>query len=167
MTVTHGMSETKVYFVWWDMKRRCNGEGRPTYENYGGRGISYQESWDKFEEFWSDMGASFEEGLTLERKDVNGNYCKENCEWIPLAEQAKNKRAYKNNSIGLGGCCLFPSRGRLYLRARIQDSTTKKRVNKLYNLAKIDVSEALVLAEQWLKVTRLAMGYKEGHGSEG
>ena len=38
------------------------------------------------------MNNGFEEGLTLERIDVNGNYCPENCTWIPMAQQAKNKR---------------------------------------------------------------------------
>jgi hypothetical protein len=167
MATTHGMSETKVYFSWWEMKRRCTNDSRSEFVNYGGRGINFPEKWLTFEGFWEDMGDTYSLGLTLERKDVNGSYSKENCEWIPLEEQAKNKRAYKSNTVGLGGCCLFESRGRVYLRARIQDSTTKKRVSKLYNLAKVHISEAIILAEEWLKVNRLQMGYKEGHGSEG
>src|SRR3989304_2279430 len=87
---THQMSKTRPYSIWLDMRRRCNHPYRPGYENYGGRGISYDSSWDSFEEFWCDMEYSYCDNMELERKDVNGNYCKDNCEWVLPQEQSKN-----------------------------------------------------------------------------
>ena len=52
------------------MKCRCDNDHT---ENYGFRGIGYDESWTTFEVFWEDMGESYVEGLELDRIDVNGN----------------------------------------------------------------------------------------------
>lgn len=52
------------------------------------------ESWkDDFQKFhdWA-IESGYREGLTIERKDVDGNYCPENCIWIPKADQSKNRR---------------------------------------------------------------------------
>lgn len=79
------------------------------YNNYGGRGITYQESWKKFENFRDDMYESYlkhceeygEKDTTLDRIDVNGNYCKENCRWATRKIQANNTR--KNHYITING----------------------------------------------------------------
>lgn len=89
---THGMSYTRIHRIWRGMKGRCNVSKNPRYSDYGGRGITYDKKWETFEGFFEDMGVSYEEELSLERTDCNGNYCKENCTWIPLKEQAKNTR---------------------------------------------------------------------------
>lgn len=88
---THGMCGTRIYNIWVCMKTRCN---NISDDRYGGRGISVCEEWkDDFQSFydWSILNG-YEDNLTIERKDVNGNYCPENCCWIPLAEQGLNKR---------------------------------------------------------------------------
>ncbi len=48
--------------------------------------------WKSYEEFKADMGDSYRDGLTIERNDVNGDYCKENCCWLDGAEQKRNTR---------------------------------------------------------------------------
>lgn len=98
----HGMRETRFYEIWAGMKKRCNDLNHP---DYGSRGITYQDSWEDFENFKEDMFNSYSEGLTLERKDVNGNYCKENCEWIPRSQQARNQRKRNDNKSGVVGVC--------------------------------------------------------------
>lgn len=89
---THGMSYGKIYGVYQGMKQRCNNPKHKHYKNYGGRGITVCDEWKTFDDFYNDMGESYVEGLSIERKDADKGYCKENCEWIPKIMQAKNKR---------------------------------------------------------------------------
>jgi hypothetical protein len=82
------------------MKKRCNNPHAKNYARYGGRGITVCSEWEQFEPFrdWA-LSVGYAEALTLERKDVNGNYCPENCTWIPQKRQARNRTSNKNIQI--------------------------------------------------------------------
>jgi len=73
------------------MRRRCL-----TDKNYAGRGITICLAWGDFEAFnlWA-IRSGFQLGLTIERRDVNGDYSPANCRWIPKADQASNTRRTK------------------------------------------------------------------------
>ena len=96
----HGMYGTRFYRKWDGMKGRCNRENHSNYEAYGGRGIQVCDKWNTFEGFYEDMYESYiehcklygEDNTTIERIDVDGNYCKENCTWATWKEQYKNKQ---------------------------------------------------------------------------
>ena len=83
--------QTKTYTAWCNMKARCSNKKRKDYKNYGGRGISVCEKWQNFSGFLSDMGEK-PEGMTLERKDVDGNYEPSNCVWTTTQDQNNNRR---------------------------------------------------------------------------
>ena len=96
----HLMSETRFYKVYKSMKRRVLDHNTIGFKNYGGRGIGVSDLWFDFANFKNDMYESYlehvaihgEKDTTLERKNVNGDYCKENCLWTTREEQSRNTR---------------------------------------------------------------------------
>lgn len=99
---THGMKGTRTYNVWNNMKSRCNDSSRWDAEYYSTKGITYDTRWEKFEEFFEDMG-EVPEGLSLDRIDPSGNYCKENCRWATYSLQGYNQEISKSNTSGKTG----------------------------------------------------------------
>lgn len=95
---THGLSkengkETAEYRTWRRIKNRCYNKNCPNYKEYGKRGIKVCEEWkNSFETFLKDMGKRPKGNYSIERINVNDNYCKENCKWIPMSDQGKNTR---------------------------------------------------------------------------
>lgn len=100
----HSGCGTKFYQIWKSLRGRCNTPTDTRYNDYGGRGITYDPRWDDFLNFKKDMYLKYlkakckfgeDSHISIERKNVNGNYEKKNCIWIPLREQSKNTRKTK------------------------------------------------------------------------
>lgn len=90
---THGMSGHPAYWVWRSMCDRCRLSTHQAWKNYGGRGIRVCSRWkDSFEDFWVDMGPTYLFGLTIERRDNDGNYNPGNCYWATSMVQNSNRR---------------------------------------------------------------------------
>jgi hypothetical protein len=89
---TLGRIKSPTIRAWNHAKGRCYNTKDARYNHYGARGIQMCDRWrDDFRNFLADMGEK-PKGYSLERKDVHGNYEPNNCEWIPLGEQPKNKQ---------------------------------------------------------------------------
>ena len=94
---------TRLYHIWQGMKRRTMTKTNPRYKDYGGRGITVCPEWrDSFEAFrdWS-MANGYQEDLTLDRIDNDGNYDPSNCRWATPKEQGNNTR--RNRKIEYNG----------------------------------------------------------------
>lgn len=88
------------YLAWLGMRRRCLCVSAKEYPSYGGRGITICDRWLKFENFLEDMGIK-PEGKTLDRIDVNGGYCQENCRWATASQQQRNKTNTRYLTLGV------------------------------------------------------------------
>lgn len=90
-STTHGLYHSRVRGIWSSMWTRCTNKEHPDYDSYGGRGIVPCDKWRTLEGFVEDMGLP-PDGMTLERKDNDKGYTKENCEWATYVTQARNRR---------------------------------------------------------------------------
>lgn len=98
----HRMSHSRIYNIWSHMKQRCLDKNSNDYNDYGGRGINVCNEWLEFEPFckWSTENG-YNDSLTIDRINVNGNYEPSNCRWVSMKTQQNNKR--NNNYITYDG----------------------------------------------------------------
>lgn len=89
----HGEIRTQLYAAWASMKQRCTNILLVGFYRYGGRGITFCDEWKEYTNFskWAKANG-YEQGLTLDRVDVDGNYEPSNCQWIPWLENKQKDR---------------------------------------------------------------------------
>lgn len=93
-----GKCGTPEYETWQSIKQRCQNPNNFQYHRYGGRGITLSSDWQKFDNFYRDMGAR-PNGHQIDRTDNDKGYCKENCKWVLPKENAQNRRNTKGRYL--------------------------------------------------------------------
>ena len=117
----------RLYNIWVGMKHRCYNPNSTIYHNYGGRGVSVCPEWrNNFSSFrdWS-MSNGYTKNKSIDRIDVNGDYCPENCRWASQSQQQRNKRnsqtaVYKGREMSLADIAEKTGINLRTLRSRIQ-----------------------------------------------
>ena len=132
---THGKTGTRIHDTWRSMKRRCYTKSHKEYERYGGRGITVCDEWkDKFECFYEwAMQNGYNDNLTIDRINVNGNYEPSNCRWITIKEQQNNRR--NNHYITYNGETLTAIQ--FAKKYNMNNSTLITRLNRGWSIEKI------------------------------
>lgn len=134
ITFKTGCSLERLYAVWSEMLLRCNNPANKAYKHYGGRGIKVCKEWQDYLAFkdWAYSHGYNENAkcheCTIDRIDVNGNYCPENCRWATNAEQIVNKQ--DTVYVELNGERMALSQAAEKLRMNY--GTLNSRINKLH-----------------------------------
>jgi len=103
MSIRQNKELQSLYYIWAEMIQRCENPKHKFFYNYGGRGITVCKQWrSDFYSFVKDMGKRPKK-YTLERKNNDVGYFKENCCWADRHKQGLNRRLFKNNKTGLKG----------------------------------------------------------------
>lgn len=138
----HGIRYTRLYKIWKGIKQRCYNEKSTNYKNYGGRGITICYEWKNNAEVFYDWAIAngYEEELTIDRINNDGNYEPNNCRWTTNKEQARNKRSNINIEFQGQTKCLKEWAEILGIKYR----TLASRINK-YGWS---VEEALEMGER-------------------
>jgi len=135
---TGDSSKHPLYQTWDGIKRRCYQKNSIYYNNYGGRNIKMCDEWkNSFWNFVQDMGLKPFKNSSIERLDNNKDYCKENCVWSSLKEQANNRRNnlvvyYNNNKYTVYNICklLNIKHNHIYYKIKKLNITPQEYFNK-------------------------------------
>ncbi len=124
----HGMCNTRIYHIWDNMKSRCYNKNKPKYKNYGARGVEVCKEWrNNFEAFYDwAINNGYNDTLSLNRIDNDGNYEPKNCAWSTATEQMNNTSF--NHRVTYKGETHTIAEWSRYLG--INYSTLSKRINK-------------------------------------
>lgn len=142
-------SKTPEYRAWQDMRQRCNNPKCKAFKDYGARGIKICDRWGLFENFLLDLGER-PHGMSLDRKQVNGNYEPSNCRWATTTDQNRNLRTHQRINIGVS----FNKRDKLW-GAWITVSSKKHRIGAYRTESEAIIARANAENKYWINGEQL------------
>lgn len=99
---THNLSHSSEHWAWTKMKQRCYNPNNAKYKDYGERGITVCDRWlNSFDNFYEDMGPKPSRRHSIDRKENDGPYSKDNCHWALPIVQGRNSR--RNHIVEIDG----------------------------------------------------------------
>lgn len=145
------IQDKQLHSVWYSMKRRCIDKNYTGYAFTGGRGITYTNEWETFKPFYEwAISSGYEKGLTIARKDINGNYTPDNCKWIPRKWQSRNRRMTLLNEQMV----------RAFLTAKYIECKSNQEVYKLFPTIPPNVLYNVIRRTNWKDVGKDLTGDK-------
>ena len=129
----HGDTETRLYKIWTGMTSRCYNKNNYNYQRYGGRGIKVCIEWREYKSFkeWS-IENGYQDDLSIDRINNNGNYEPDNCRWADSKTQNRNTRKINSrNTSGYRGVSLSNNKKKWCAYIRVD--------YKLINLGRYDL----------------------------
>lgn len=115
-STTHNLRYHPLYDIWKGITQRTMNTKCISYKNYGAKGVKLCDRWKVLENFVVDMYPSYQDGLSINRIDPCGNYCKENCNWATWSEQGHFKRKKEGCSSEYYGVYLHKKSGKFMAR---------------------------------------------------
>jgi len=132
---THGLSKLPIYYVWKSMKSRCLRKTDKRYSRYGGRGISICNEWlnnpEAFIE-WAN-GSGYKKGLSIDRKNNDGNYSPDNCRFIIISKNNRNSSNTHLTESDIAKIKLLHSNGMMQIDIAPMFEITQQTVSKIVN----------------------------------
>lgn len=168
---THNMTGTRIFDIYNGMLRRCTHLNAQYYYKYSV--LNNDPKWlDSFENFYEDMGSSYEDGLSLDRIDSRQGYFKENCRWATPEQQGRNQNKSVNNKSGVTGVCLCSTvnhQNKEYFSWIAIWREDGKMRRKSFAVLKYGYDEAFAMAVEYRKkqierLNELGYGYTPTHG---
>lgn len=148
---THWLKHNPLYSIWDCMRRRCYNKNHKDYKDYWWRGILIE--WNNIQEFVNDMYDSYMEhyniywkDTTIDRIDNNWNYCKENCRWVTMKEQCKNRR---NTIVYEKDWVKYYSLWEICKLANISEWTLRSRINHWMNIEEALSKPLVYVCKKW------------------
>lgn len=141
-----------LYAIWSAMRNRCMSPQNKCYKNYGARGIKIYEEWDYYPAFrkWA-LANGYKDGLTLDRKNSDGDYTPENCRWLPMSVNVKRRKVnhyyvYNGKAYTLRSLCERLNISYSAMWARMKRNGESKELQKLSQAKNVDIN-SITLAE--------------------
>jgi len=154
-TTKHGKCNHRLYKIFIGMKERCHNKNNKSYNKYGGRGISISKDWlVDFMNFYNwSMDNGYEENLTIDRINNNGNYEPSNCRWVDMKAQANNRS--NNKHIEYEGCKYTYSE--FEDKFKINQNYLSENIIKGYSIDDIILMNKCFMKSEFIKLSKITV----------